>query len=236
MICALFCNPLDGMPMFTGIVATVGRITQLAKRGDAMRMGIDVGNLDLGDIALGDSIAVAGPCLTVVELGPKHFVADVSTETLARTTLGARQVGDAVNLEKALRLTDRLGGHLVSGHIDGIGTVVTRESLNDYIRWVVRVPAELAHYLACKGSVAIDGVSLTVNAVDADTFDVLTIPHTLERTTLGRLGAGAVVNIEVDIIARYIERLLSKSASSAASGGVSLATLVEAGFSASRNR
>ncbi len=236
MICALFCNPLDGMPMFTGIVATVGRITQLAKRGDAMRMGIDVGNLDLGDIALGDSIAVSGPCLTVVEFGPKHFVADVSTETLACTTLGARQVGDAVNLEKALRLTDRLGGHLVSGHIDGIGTVVTRESLNDYIRWVVRVPAELAHYVACKGSVAIDGVSLTVNAVDGDTFDVLTIPHTLERTTLGRLGAGAVVNIEVDIIARYIERLLSKSASPTASGGVSLATLVEAGFSASRNR
>ncbi len=221
--------------MFTGIVATVGRITQLAKRGDAMRVGIDAGSLDLSDVALGDSIAVSGPCLTVVEFGPKHFVVDVSTETLARTTLGARQVGDAVNLEKALRLTDRLGGHLVSGHIDGIGTVVTRESLNDYIRWVVRVPGELAHYLAFKGSVAIDGVSLTVNAVDADTFDVLTIPHTLERTTLGRLGAGAVVNIEVDIIARYIERLLSKSVGPAASGGVSLASLLEAGFGGSRH-
>jgi riboflavin synthase len=216
--------------MFTGIVATVGRITHLTKRGDAMRMTIDAGGLDLGDVALGDSIAVAGPCLTVVEFGPKHFVADVSIETLARTTLGARQVGDAVNLEKALRLTDRLGGHLVSGHIDGIGTVVTREALNDYIRWVVRVPVELAHYLAFKGSVAIDGVSLTVNAVAADTFDVLTIPHTLERTTLGRLGAGAVVNIEVDIIARYIERLLDKSASPAVGGGVSLANLLEAGF------
>ncbi len=219
--------------MFTGIVATVGRITQLAKRGDAMRMAVDAGNLDLSDVARGDSIAVAGPCLTVVEFGPKHFVADVSIETLARTTLGACQIGDSVNLEKALRLTDRLGGHLVSGHIDGIGTVVTRETQNEYIRWVVRVPIALAHYLAFKGSVAIDGVSLTVNAVEGDTFDVLTIPHTLERTTLGRLAAGTAVNIEVDIIARYIERLLSKSAGSTANVGVSLASLVEAGFGGS---
>ncbi len=221
--------------MFTGIVATVGRITQLTQRGDAMRLSVDAGSLDLSDVALGDSIAVSGPCLTVVEFGTKHFAVDVSTETLARTTLGARQVGDAVNLEKALRLTDRLGGHLVSGHIDGLGTVVKRETLNDYIRWVVRVPADLAHYLAFKGSVAIDGVSLTVNAVDGDTFDVLTIPHTLERTTLGRLKAGAAVNIEVDIIARYIERLLNKSTSSAVSSGLSLTSLVEAGFGTSRN-
>jgi len=220
--------------MFTGIVATVGRITQLAKRGDAMRMGIDSAGLDLGDVGLGDSIAVSGPCLTVVEFGARHFAVDVSTETLARTTLGARQVGDAVNLEKALRLTDRLGGHLVSGHIDGIGTVVKREPLNDYIRWVVRVPSELSHYLAFKGSVAIDGVSLTVNAVDGDTFDVLTIPHTLERTTLGALSAGAAVNIEVDLIARYIERMLSKTATPAGSN-ITLASLAEAGFGAARN-
>ncbi len=220
--------------MFTGIVATVGRITQLARRGDAMRLGIASGELDLGDVALGDSIAVSGPCLTVVEFGNKHFAVDVSSETLARTTLGARQVGDAVNLEKALRLTDRLGGHLVSGHIDGIGMVVKREPQNEYIRWVVRVPAELSHYLAFKGSVAIDGVSLTVNGVEGDTFDVLTIPHTLERTTLGGLHAGAAVNIEVDIIARYIERMLSKSATSAG-GGISLASLAEAGFGAMPN-
>jgi riboflavin synthase len=221
--------------MFTGIVATVGRITQLAKRGDAMRMAIDSGSLDLSDVALGDSIAVSGPCLTVVEFGARHFAVDVSSETLARTTLGARQVGDAVNMEKALRLTDRLGGHLVSGHIDGIGTVVKREPQNEYIRWVVRVPSELSHYLAFKGSVAIDGVSLTVNAVDGDTFDVLTIPHTLERTTLGRLSAGAAVNIEVDLIARYIERLLSKSAAPAAGSGISLDSLVEAGFGGAHN-
>ncbi|MCC6708073.1 MAG: riboflavin synthase [Gammaproteobacteria bacterium] len=217
--------------MFTGIVATVGRITQLSRRGDAMRMAIDSAGLDLSDVALGDSIAVSGPCLTVVEFGARHFAVDVSTETLARTTLGARQVGDAVNLEKALRLTDRLGGHLVSGHIDGIGSVVKREPLNDYIRWVVRVPGELAHYLAFKGSVAIDGVSLTVNGVDGDTFDVLTIPHTLERTTLGALSAGAAVNIEVDLIARYIERMLSKT-QAPAGGGITLASLAEAGFGA----
>lgn len=220
--------------MFTGIVATVGRITQLAKRGDAMRMGIDSAGLDLSDVALGDSIAVSGPCLTVVEFGARHFAVDVSTETLARTTLGKRQVGDAVNLEKALRLTDRLGGHLVSGHIDGIGSVVKREPLNEYIRWVVRVPNELSHYLAFKGSVAIDGVSLTVNAVDGDTFEVLTIPHTLERTTLGSLSAGAAVNIEVDLIARYIERMLSKTAAPSG-GGLSLATLAEAGFGGAHN-
>ncbi len=217
--------------MFTGIVATVGRITQLSRRGDAMRMAIDSAGLDLSDVALGDSIAVSGPCLTVVEFGARHFAVDVSTETLARTTLGARQVGDAVNLEKALRLTDRLGGHLVSGHIDGIGSVVKREPLNDYIRWVVRVPGELAHYLAFKGSVAIDGVSLTVNGVDGDTFDVLTIPHTLERTTLGALSAGAAVNIEVDLIARYIERMLSKT-QAPAGGGITLASPAEASFGA----
>ena len=217
--------------MFTGIVATVGRITHLTRRGDAMRLALDAGGLDLSDVALGDSIAVSGPCLTVVEFDAGHFAVDVSSETLARTTLGARQVGDPVNLEKALRLTDRLGGHLVSGHIDGIGTVLKREAQGEYIRWVVRVPPELSHYLAFKGSVAIDGVSLTVNAVDGDTFDVLTIPHTLERTTLGRLNAGAAVNIEVDIIARYIERMLSKSAP-AAGAGMSLASLAEAGFGA----
>ncbi|MGE0859887.1 MAG: riboflavin synthase [Gammaproteobacteria bacterium] len=219
--------------MFTGIVACVGHITQLVRRGDAMRLGIAAGTLDLGDVALGDSIAVSGPCLTVVEFDKHSFAVDVSSETLARTTLGARKVGDPVNLEKALRLTDRLGGHLVSGHIDGIGTVVRRESLAEYIRWVVRVPADLAHYLAFKGSVAIDGVSLTVNGVDGDTFEVLTIPHTLERTTLGHLAAGAAVNIEVDLIARYIERLLSRSATPGA-GGLTLEALAAAGFGAPR--
>lgn len=216
--------------MFTGIVATVGRITHLSKRGDAMRMGIAAGTLDMGDVALGDSIAVSGPCLTVVEFDRANFAVDVSTETLARTTLGQRQVGDSVNLEKALRLTDRLGGHLVSGHVDGIGQVVRRENLADYVRFVVRVPAALARYLAFKGSVAVDGVSLTVNAAGPDTFDILTIPHTLERTTLGGLREGAEVNIEVDLIARYLERLLERAPTTGEGGGVTLAALAAAGF------
>ena len=215
--------------MFTGIVATVGHITYLTRRGDALRMGIAAGKLDLTDVALGDSIAVSGPCLTVVERDRASFAVDVSSETLARTTLGQRQSGDAVNLEKALRLTDRLGGHLVSGHIDGLGQVVRRENLAEYVRLVVRVPVALARYLAFKGSVAIDGVSLTVNLAGADTFEVLTIPHTLERTTLGQLHEGAAVNLEVDLIARYLERLLDRSPNT---GGVTLAALAVAGFSA----
>ncbi len=194
-----------------------------------MRLGIDAGGLDLGDVALGDSIAVSGPCLTVVSFDARQFEVDVSSETLARTTIGQLGVGDAVNLEKALRLDERLGGHLVSGHIDGIGSVRQRDTLDDYVRLVIEVPQSLARYLAFKGSVCLDGVSLTVNAAGADCFEVLTIPHTLERTTLGALAAGDAVNIEVDLIARYIERLLSQGAA-ATPGGLSLASLAAAGF------
>lgn len=197
-----------------------------------MRLGLEAGGLDLSDVALGDSIAVSGPCLTVVSFDEQRFEVDVSSETLARTTLGRRRVGDRVNLEKALRLDSRLGGHLVSGHVDGIGRVVRRETLDDYVRFVIGVPGELARYLAFKGSVCVDGVSLTVNAASADGFEILTIPHTLERTTLGGLGPGAEVNIEVDLIARYIERLLT---SGAGEGGVSLASLTAAGFVEARD-
>jgi len=214
--------------MFTGIIANVGRIERVVPAGAAQRMTIAAGGLELGDVALGDSIACSGPCLTVVALGADRFEVDVSSETLARTTLGARKVGDPVNLEKALSLSDRLGGHLVSGHVDGIGTVRRREPQGEYIRFVVEVPAGLARYLAFKGSVAIDGVSLTVNAVDGLQFEVLTTPHTLERTTLGALGPGSAVNLEVDLIARYIERLLVAGGN--AGGGLSLADLTRAGF------
>lgn len=216
--------------MFTGIVETVGRILKIAHHGSAMRLGIDVGALALDDVRLGDSIAVSGPCLTVVALTKGGFEADVSHETLARTTLGSKRAGDAVNLEKALRLSDRLGGHLVSGHIDGLGAVSRREPHGEYLRFVLSVPAELARYLAFKGSVAIDGVSLTVNEAGSDWFEVLTIPHTLTRTTLGTLVVGDAANIEVDLIARYIERLLSRGR--AGTEGVSLDQLVKAGFAA----
>jgi len=197
--------------MFTGIVATVGTVAALETIDQAMRMRIDAGTLDLTDVALGDSIAVSGACLTVVELDGNGFAADVSSETLARTTLGRRRVGDGVNLEKALRLADRLGGHLVSGHVDGIGRVARCEQQGDYLRFVIEVPALLSRYLAYKGSVCVDGVSLTINAAGADDFEILTIPHTLERTTLGALTVGSTVNIEVDLIARYLERLMTRA-------------------------
>lgn len=213
--------------MFTGIVESVGRITHLSRQGEALRMTLHAGTLDLSDVRLGDSIAVSGPCLTVVARGADSFEVDVSSETLARTTLGDKRAGDRVNLEKALRLADRLGGHLVSGHIDGVGQLRRREPQGEYLKLVIGVPAALARYLAFKGSVALDGVSLTVNAAGPDSVEVLTIPHTLERTTLGALTAGAALNIEVDLIARYIERLL---ASSTGGDAIDLAMLSRAGF------
>ena len=216
--------------MFTGIVETVGTIAEMELRGEARRLRIDPGTLDLSDVVCGDSIAVSGPCLTVVDVADSSFDVDVSLETLARTTLGQRQQGDGVNLEKALRLNDRLGGHLVSGHIDGIGKVSRRQTLDDYIRFVTQVPTALARYLAFKGSVCVDGVSLTINDSGDDWFEVLTIPHTLERTTLDTLGEGDSVNIEIDVIARYIERLLEMSAVKQGGSTLTLAKLVEAGF------
>ncbi|MFI4970220.1 MAG: riboflavin synthase [Lysobacterales bacterium] len=193
--------------MFTGIIQAVGRIASLeANRGDA-RIAIDVGALDLGDVAIGDSIAVAGVCLTAVELDALRFAADVSAETLARTTLGGLAVGDPVNLEKSLRLADRLGGHLVSGHVDGVGRVVTVDDDGASQCWVFSVPDALSRYIAVKGSICIDGTSLTVNAVEGDRFGVTLIPHTLEQTTFGARMAGDAVNLEVDLIARYVERM-----------------------------
>lgn len=192
--------------MFTGIVAAVGRIEQVAHRGSGLRISIDAGALDLSDVAVGDSIAVNGCCLTVVALAPPRFEADVSQETLDCTT-GLGAPGE-VNLEKALRLADRLGGHLVTGHVDGVGEVVRVEPEGESRRLVVRTPPALAKYIARKGSVAVHGVSLTVNRAAGAEFEVNLIPHTLAVTTLGHLAPGAAVNIEVDLLARYAERLL----------------------------
>ena len=186
--------------MFTGIVQAVGTIARVAP------LEIDCPALDLADVGVGDSICVQGVCLTVIAVKGASFSADVSSETLS-VTVGLARIGAAVNLEKSLALGERLGGHLVSGHIDGVGDVLTfAESLLK-----VRVPSELARYVARKGSICVDGVSLTVNRVDADTFDAFLIPHTRKVTTLGRLAAGARVNLEVDLIARYVDRLLSAS-------------------------
>lgn len=195
--------------MFTGIIQAVGRIARLEPRGGDVRLVVDTAPLDMTDVALGDSIAVSGVCLTVVDFDAKSFAADVSNETLAHTTLGKHKAGDPVNLEKALRLADRLGGHLVSGHVDGTGKVVSVVPDGRSQRWTFEVGAELARYIAHKGSVCIDGTSLTVNEVGGNRFGVNLIPHTVEHTAFSARRPGDTVNIEVDVVARYVERLLA---------------------------
>jgi len=194
--------------MFTGIVQSVGRIVRLEPRGGDMRLHVDTADLDLADVQLGDSIAVSGVCLTAVMLDARGFSADVSNETLSLTTLGRLKTGDPVNLEKALRLADRLGGHLVSGHVDGLGKVVSIVPDGRSQRWTFEVPPALARYIAAKGSVCIDGTSLTVNEVNGARFGVNLIPHTVEHTAFHARRVGDAVNIEVDVIARYVERLI----------------------------
>jgi riboflavin synthase len=196
--------------MFSGIIAAVGRITELTPRNDGtptVRLTVDAGILPLDDVAQGDSIACNGVCLTVVDKSDQRFYVDVSPETLS-CTVGLAVPGP-VNLEKALRLADRLGGHLVSGHVDGVGEVVRFDPVGDNRLLEIRAPQELAKYIARKGSITVDGVSLTTNTVSAANFTINLIPHTLEATTLGMLKAGARVNLEIDLIARYVERMLS---------------------------
>jgi riboflavin synthase len=195
--------------VFTGIIQDVGRIVALESLGADIRLTVGVDRLDLSRTAIGDSIAVAGVCLTAVALQPRAFSADVSRETLALTTIADWRVGRRVNLEPALRAGDALGGHLVSGHVDGVAEVSQRADAarSQYFR--IRVPPALARYIARKGSVALDGVSLTVNAVEQQEFEVNLVPHTLAVTTLAGLEIGDRVNLEVDLIARYTERLLA---------------------------
>jgi riboflavin synthase len=195
--------------MFTGIVQDVGRILALERLGGDTRLTVGVDRLDLSRAAIGDSIAVAGVCLTAVALQGRAFSADVSRETLTITTIGDWRVGQRVNLEPALRAGDALGGHLVSGHVDGVAELQTRLGDARSQRFRMRVPEALARYVARKGSVALDGVSLTVNTVEHQEFEVNLVPHTLAETTLGELAVGDRVNLEVDLIARYTERLLA---------------------------
>jgi riboflavin synthase len=196
--------------VFTGIVQGVGRVVDVEAIGGDLRLRIDAGPVSLAGVGIGDSIAVNGACLTAVELGGGGFAADVSRETLSLTTLGELAAGSPVNLENALRAGQSLGGHYVSGHVDGVGQVLSRRDDARSVRIEFEVPWGLGRYVARKGSICIDGVSLTVNSASGTRFDVNLVPHTLEVTTLGRLAAGTRVNLEVDIIARYLERLLAE--------------------------
>ena len=217
--------------MFTGIVQAVGKVERHEPDGGDLRLGIACGDLDLARVQLGDSIAVNGACLTAVELGKHSFVADVSQETLQCTSLGALALGSPVNLETALTLETALGGHLVSGHVDGLGRLLELEVDARSIRYRFEVNPALQHYIAVKGSVTIDGTSLTVNGVDANRFDVNIVPHTQQRTIFHTYQAGTQVNIEVDIIARYLERLLQGRADDAAIKDQQLVqTLIKSGF------
>ena len=194
--------------MFTGIIEAVGAVKRIEPMGGDLRFVIDGGSLDMSDVQLGDSIAVNGVCLTVIDFEPASFSADVSNETISLTSLKGLKAGSAVNLEKAMLPTTRMGGHLVSGHVDGLGTVVNKSEDARSIRLEIEVPAELKKYIAVKGSICIDGTSLTVNSVDDRIVGLNIVPHTQERTVIQHYAKGTKVNLEVDLVARYLETLL----------------------------
>ena len=217
--------------MFTGIIQALGSVANSETRGGDIRLTINCGDLDLSQTQLGDSIAVNGACLTAVGFEDNAFVADVSLETIDKTSLGDLDVGSPVNLEPALTLNDALGGHLVSGHVDGVGSLLEMQPDARSIRYRFEVDPSLQHYIAAKGSVTVDGTSLTVNRVDGNRFDVNIVPHTQQKTVFQYYQPGCRVNIEVDIIARYLERLLQGRADGAADKDQRmLETLIKSGF------
>ena len=216
--------------MFTGIIQSVGSIAKIESKAGDMSLTINTAELDLNGCELGDSIAVNGVCLTAVAYQANHFTADVSIETLSKTSLGQLKNGSPVNLEKALTLNTALGGHLVSGHVDGLATLIDMHSDARSTRYTFELAPELQHYVAIKGSVTIDGTSLTVNNVKQNQFDVNIVPHTQQKTIFGYYKAGTRVNIEVDIIARYLERLINGKANAETSDEQMLASLTQAGF------
>lgn len=216
--------------MFTGIIQSVGKIESIQNKGGDARIWIHAGKLDMSDVQLGDSIAANGVCLTAIELKAQAYCADVSGETLSLTTLGDLKAGSAVNLEKALTPTTRLGGHLVSGHVDGVGRVVDRRDDARSVRFIIESPANLAKYIAMKGSITVDGVSLTVNKVDGSRFELNIVPHTLQETIMHQYQVGHRVNLEVDLIARYLERLLLGEKAAQSGSGITESFLAEHGF------
>lgn len=216
--------------MFTGIVESIGQIARLETRQGDLRLQVMTGDLSLSDVQLGDSIATNGVCLTVVELLVDGFIADVSRETLSFTTLSSWQVGKKVNLEKALTLAKRLGGHIMSGHVDGAGEVLSREEDARSIRLQISAPKALAKYIAHKGSICVDGVSLTVNAVEGCRFELNIVPHTAQETIIADYTVGVKVNLEVDIIARYLERLLASESADEPTSSIDKDFLTRHGF------
>jgi riboflavin synthase len=217
--------------MFTGIIEGLGAVAAIRPVGQGKRLAITAG-FELAGTKVGDSIAVSGACLTAVAIAGRQFDVDASPETLARTTLGAARVGERVNLERALRLSDRIDGHLVSGHTDGTGVIASREAAGNAVIVTVAVPEALTRYMIVKGSVAVDGVSLTINRIEADRFSVSIIPYTSGLTTIGFKQKGEGVNIEVDMIGKYVEKFLSAQTGRAAapSSGVSMELLAKAGY------
>ncbi|UCE90457.1 MAG: riboflavin synthase [Pseudomonadota bacterium] len=216
--------------MFTGIIQAIGTVAAIEPRGEDVRLRLETGKLDLDDVRLGDSIAVDGVCLTAVQLPGDGFWADVSGETLACTTLEALGSGARVNLEKALTPTTRMGGHLVSGHVDGVGEVVQRKTDGRSERFNIKAPDTLARYIAAKGSICVNGISLTVNAVHGAVMELNIVPHTLQETTMDQLQPGTRVNLEVDIIARYLERLLLGEKAAQSDAGITRQLLADYGF------
>lgn len=200
--------------MFTGIVEAVGRLRSITPKGEDITIKVDVGVLDMSDVNLGDSIATNGVCLTVVQFDKNTYSADLSIETLKKSSFSERQVGDRVNLEKAMLPTTRFGGHIVSGHVDGVGVISERHWVGRSIELWVQTPADLMKYIAEKGSITVDGISLTVNALRKDAFKLTIVPHTSSETTIDEFQVGRKVNLEVDVLARYMERLMSASQAS----------------------
>jgi len=216
--------------VFTGIIESIGRIESIEDKGGDARFWINTGKLDMSDVQLGDSIAMNGVCLTAIELRNDAYCADVSGETLSLTSLKQLKEGSAVNLEKALTPNTRLGGHMVSGHVDGLGRVIERYDDARSVRFIIEAPASLAKYIAVKGSITIDGVSLTVNKLDGGQFELNIVPHTLQETIMHSYQSGSQVNLEVDLIARYLERLVLGDRAADSSAKLNESFLAEHGF------
>ncbi|EKO3487730.1 riboflavin synthase [Vibrio fluvialis] len=216
--------------MFTGIVEAVGTLTAITPKGEDITISVDAGKLDMGDVKLGDSIATNGVCLTVVEFNSHSYSADLSLETLKKSGFANYKVGDKVNLEKAMLPTTRFGGHIVSGHVDGVGEIVERNPVGRAIELWVAMPAELAKYVAEKGSITVDGISLTVNDLRKNAFKLTIVPHTTQETTIDHFQVGRKVNLEVDVLARYLERLLNGGRDEQPESRITMEFLQQNGF------